>query len=75
MKNNERVDSPAEGTLYVVSVSGTKMYDLGEFDYADKAFADTSTYQAIDIEIAGNRLVYKAHDMDGKCVDEVIIEK
>ncbi|MCK5862282.1 MAG: metallophosphoesterase family protein, partial [Candidatus Hydrogenedentes bacterium] len=75
MKNNKQVESPAEGTLYVVSVSGTKMYDMGAFDYAAAAFADTSTYQAIDIQINGNRLVYKAHDGNGNCVDEIIIEK
>lgn len=75
MKNNEHVDSSAEGTVYVVSVSGTKMYDMGSFDYAAKAFADTSTYQSLDIQIDGNRLIYKAHNMDGACVDEIIIEK
>ncbi len=75
MKNNERVESPSEGTLYVVSVSGSKMYDLGTFDYAEKSFADTSTYQALDIEIAGNRLTYKAYNAEGNCVDEIVIEK
>ncbi|HDP35871.1 MAG TPA: metallophosphoesterase family protein [Candidatus Hydrogenedentes bacterium] len=75
MKNNARMDSPSEGTIYVVSVSGTKMYDMGDFDYAENAFADTATYQAIDIQIAGNRLLYRAYDSDGTCVDEVIIEK
>ncbi len=75
MKDNKPVNSTDEGVIYVVSVSGTKMYDLGAFDYAATAFADTATYQAIDIEIDGNRLVYRAYDINENCVDEVIIEK
>ena len=29
----------------------------------------------LDIQISGNRLVYRAYDIDGKLRDELVIEK
>ena len=75
MKDGKPVDSPAEGTIYIVSVSGTKYYELGDFDYTEKGLANTSTYQVLDLQISGNRLVYRAYDLEGEEVDEFVIEK
>jgi len=75
MKGGQRQESSKEGTIYVVSVSGTKMYDVGDFDYAEEAFANVSTYQVLDIQISGDRLVYRAYDMEGDLRDEFVIEK
>jgi hypothetical protein len=75
MKNNERVASPKEGTFYIVSVSGIKMYEQGLRDYTERGFTNIATYQTLDIQISGNRLVYRAYDIDGNLKDEVIIEK
>ena len=36
---------------------------------------NVSTYQALDIQISGNRLVYRAYDIDGKLRDDFVIEK
>ena len=75
MKNDQRVDSPAEGTVYLVTVSGTKMYDQAEREYTEVGYVNMSTYQVLDIQLHGNRLVYRAYDTDGNKVDELVIEK
>jgi hypothetical protein len=75
MREQKRVASAAEGTIYVLSVSGTKYYDPRQNDYAEVGFAKLSTYQVLDIQVDGNRLVYRAHDIHGKVCDEFVIEK
>lgn len=75
MKAGNRVESPAEGTIYIVSVSGTKFYDQAPHDYTEFGMTNTSTYQVLDILIFGDKLIYKAHDLDGNVLDEFTIEK
>lgn len=76
MRGGKEVDSPAEGTVYVVSVSGTKLYDVERHDYASKSIDHLSTYQVIDIQTGNeNKLIYRAYDIDGKVQDELIIVK
>ncbi|GMV99473.1 MAG: hypothetical protein AMXMBFR84_06120 [Candidatus Hydrogenedentota bacterium] len=75
MKGEQRVGSAAEGTIYIVSVSGTKFYDQGDFDYKEFGLTNISLYHTLDIQIMGDRLVYKAFDIDGNLKDEFVIEK
>lgn len=76
MRGGKRVESYTDGTVYVVSVSGTKYYDMAPRDYALVAFAKVSTYQIIDIETgAKNKLTYRAFDLKGDVKDEFVIEK
>lgn len=75
MKNQQRVGSPKEGTIYIVAVSGTKYYTQVQRDYTEVGMTNVSTYQVLDIHIQGNRMVYRAHDVDGTVRDEFIIEK
>jgi len=75
MHNEKRVGSAAEGTIYIVSVSGTKFYKQGEYDYIEFGMTNVATYQVLDITIEENRLVYKAYDIDGNIRDEFIITK
>ena len=75
MKNGKPVESTKEGTVYVVSVSGTKMYDQGDFDYTAQGFTNTATFQILDIQIMGDRLLYKSYDDQGELVDEITIVK
>ncbi|MCF6286293.1 MAG: metallophosphoesterase, partial [Candidatus Hydrogenedentes bacterium] len=75
MYNEKRVATPADGTIYIVSTSGTKYYDQGKFDYTEVGFTRTNTYQVIDLEIKGDTLTYKARGTDGKVLDEFVIEK
>lgn len=75
LKGSQRVASPKDGTVYVISVSGTKMYKQSKHDYTEFGMTNVSTYQVLDIQISGNRLVYRAYDIDGKLRDELVIEK
>jgi hypothetical protein len=75
LKGDKRAASPKEGTVYIVSVSGTKMYAQDKHDYTEFGMTNVSTYQVLDIQISGNRLVYRAYDIDGKLRDELVIEK
>ncbi|MAF11277.1 hypothetical protein CMK11_12570 [Candidatus Poribacteria bacterium] len=75
MHAEARVDTPAEGTVYIVSVSGTKMYDQDDPDYEAFGMTNTATYQVLDIRISGNHLVYRAYDTKGDLRDELVIEK
>ena len=75
MFNEKPVGTPKEGTIYIVSVSGTKFYDQGDFEYTEFGMTNTSTYQVLDIRIDGNRLEYNAYDVDGTLHDTFVIEK
>jgi len=75
LKNEARVESHGDGTTYIVSVSGTKMYGQAERDTTAFGMTDVSTYQVLDIQISGNRLVYRAYDIDGTLRDSFVIEK
>jgi 3',5'-cyclic AMP phosphodiesterase CpdA len=75
MRNQERVETPAEGTVYIVSVSGTKFYEQGEFAYTQFGMTNVATYQVLDIKIDGNRLEYGAFDVEGQSRDTFVIQK
>lgn len=75
MRGEQRVATARDGTIYIISVSGTKHYAQAAHDYTEVGFTKVSTYQVLDIQIQGNRLVYRAHDMEGKVRDEFVIEK
>lgn len=76
MREQRPVASAAEGTYYVVANSGMKHYEQETRDYAAVAFTKTSTYQVIDIQTeGGDKLTYRAYDVNGNMRDEVIIEK
>lgn len=75
MRANRRMDSPAKGTVYVVSVSGEKYCDLDPRDYGEVGFSHVSTYQTIDLTGGGTHLAYRAWDGSGKVVDSFQIEK
>jgi hypothetical protein len=75
LKGSARAAGSKEGTTYVISVSGTKMYSQGQHDYTEFGMTNVATYQVLDIQISGNRLVYRAYDIDGKLRDELVIEK
>ena len=75
MKGQKRAGSAKDGTIYIISVSGTKMYAQEKHDYTEFGMSNVATYQVLDIQISGNRLLYRAHDIDGKIRDEFVIEK
>ena len=63
----------ASGTVYVVSVSGPKMYDLDREDWMKRAAEDTQLYQAITIN--GDRLTYQARTAIGDLYDAFELHK
>lgn len=75
MRDQKRVNSPAEGTIYLVSVSGTKYYDQEPRDFTEVAFVNVSTYQTIDISHNPDKLTYTAYDNDGNVRDQFTIVK
>lgn len=75
MHGNKVQETPEDGTIYIVSVSGTKMYDQVDREYKEFGMTKVATYQVLDIQISGDRLVYRAFDIDGDRRDEFIIEK
>jgi hypothetical protein len=76
MRGGQVVSSPAEGTIYLVAVAGTKYYKQEKHDYTAVGTMNTPTFQVIDIETAGgDKLTYRAFDVDGMLRDELVIDK
>lgn len=59
--------SKEAGTVYVVSVSGPKMYDLERRPFMKRAAEDTQLYQIIRID--GDQLRYEARTATGRLYD------
>ncbi|MDQ8204135.1 fibronectin type III domain-containing protein [Pelagicoccus sp. SDUM812003] len=64
---------PEIGTVYVVSVSGPKMYDITKGDFAKRVAEDAQLYQVISI--AGDELEYKAFTATGRLYDAFTLKK
>jgi 3',5'-cyclic AMP phosphodiesterase CpdA len=63
------------GTIYAVSVSGPKMYELTPANPAllEKSLKDSQLFQVIAID--GGRLSYQAYTIDGTVVDKFELRK
>lgn len=55
------------GTMYVISVSGSKMYEENKKDWMDKSGGHTQLYQLITVE--GDVLSYKCYTATGQLYD------
>ena len=75
MLDGKPVSSAAEGTVYVVSVSGEKFYEQDPRNYTEKGITNLPTYQTIDIKVNEKRLIYRAFDREGHEVDSLVIDK
>ncbi len=64
---------PEIGTVYVVSVSGPKMYDISKGSFAVRTAQDTQLYQVIDV--SWNELVLKAYTVTGTLYDVFTLKK
>ena len=64
---------PNIGTVYVVSVSGPKMYPITKGEYAVRLAEDTQLYQVIDVETS--ELHYKAYTATGQLYDSFTLKK
>lgn len=61
------------GPIYVVSVSGPKMYDLGMDTWMQRGASNTQLYQVIYID--GDLLRFEAYSVDGKLYDAFELRK
>lgn len=68
-KSRKRPDGP----IYVVSVSGPKMYDIGLQDWMDRAASNTQLYQTISID--GDKLSYQSFTVTGQKYDSFLLTK
>jgi len=73
LKAQQRAASPAEGTIYVVAVSGSKSYRQENHEYTAVGMTNLPTYQVIDIQ--GSNLLYRAYNKAGQVHDELKITK
>jgi 3',5'-cyclic AMP phosphodiesterase CpdA len=61
------------GTVYVVSVSGPKMYDLGKRPFMKRGAEDTQLFQVIDVD--GDEIRYEARTARGVLYDAFTLKK
>ncbi|MBW6535913.1 MAG: hypothetical protein K0B11_12970 [Mariniphaga sp.] len=68
-------DNPANShkVMYVVSVSGPKMYEAGDKDWMEHSGAFKQLYQVISID--GNELNYESFTADGELFDRFSLKK
>jgi hypothetical protein len=75
IRHGQRRDDLADGTTYIVSVSGTKMYPQASRPETVVGFTDVATWQVLDLSIQGDRLTYRSYDYDGGQRDTFVIDK
>ncbi|MGC9353073.1 MAG: fibronectin type III domain-containing protein [Mariniphaga sp.] len=68
-------DNPQNGheVMYVVSVSGPKMYEAGDKDWMEHSGAFKQLYQIITVD--NNELTYKSYTANGNLFDEFSLKK
>ncbi len=69
----ERKKHSLDGPIYVVSVSGPKMYELGMDDWMQRGASNTQLYQLIHIE--GDTLRFEAYTVDQQLYDAFALHK
>ncbi len=62
-----------DGPIYVVSVSGPKMYDIGLQNWMDRAASNTQLYQVITVD--HDKLAFKAYTVNGDVYDAFDLNK
>lgn len=73
MNDDEPVASPSAGTIYLVSIGIPDNDPYEKLSFTDSQVSDEMLYQ--NITITGNKLVYKAMNIDGVVRDKLIISK
>ena len=75
MKNGIKVDDSEKGTVYVVTVSGPKIYSMNPKykDHMAKMGTGRQLFQVISID--KNRLTYESYTATGQLYDSFELEK
>ncbi len=63
------------GTTYLVTVAGTKYYDIADRSYAVMTRGNTSTFQIIDVRADQKEFHYRAYNAEGDELDEFTLKK
>ena len=73
--NRKRAENQSKGTVYVISVSGPKMYEPdGLFEsLMAKQARHTQMYEVISVD--SDHLAFKAYDLEGNLIDNFNIDK
>ena len=71
--SQEQAYDPAIGTVYVVSVSGPKMYDITNDAFAVRTAEDTQLYQVV--QVSPDELRYEARTATGRLYDAFVLKK
>ena len=71
--SGSKVVAGASGTMYVVSVSGPKMYDISDDPWMDRRARNIQLFQLISIE--GDELRYQAFTATGELYDAFRLQK
>jgi acid phosphatase type 7 len=69
MRGHRPAADGEHGTVYLVAVSGTKMYEQELPDFAAFGAVNTRTYQIIEVDPVAGTLAYRAVDADGSVID------
>lgn len=75
MRDNRPAVEGEHGTVYLVAVSGTKMYEQQALGFAVAGAVDTRTYQIIEVDPVAGTLGYRAIDADGAVIDSFALDK
>jgi hypothetical protein len=73
MTDGQNTRDEKSGTMYVVSVSGPKMYDVTDAPWMDRRATNTQLFQFISIE--RDQLNYQAFTARGDLYDEFALQK
>ena len=75
MRNHRPAEPGEHGTIYLVAVSGTKMYEQELRDFVAFGTTNERTYQIIEMDSAAGTLSYRAINADGVEIDAFALEK
>lgn len=75
MRGHEPAPKGEQGTIYLVAVSGTKLYEQELPDFAAFGTANVRSYQVIQVDPQAGSLSYRAMDIDGKVIDSFELSK
>lgn len=75
LRGGQRVAEGEGGTVYIVSMSGTKTYLQAPHSYTAVGFRNVPTAQTIDLDPHGSRLEYRAYDTTGRIRDQFTLRK
>ncbi len=73
MNDGDPVSSPSGGTIYLISIGMPDNKPVEKLPYTDAQISGEMLYQKIKID--GNKLDYKALNIDGVVRDQMLIEK